>query len=125
MAAADVRRLELVRIPGSRDWDEWAVVPGETLGTAEGADAVALAGLVAGLPDGEPMRCFSPVYALRAHGAAETLFEIAFCFRCHNALVVVPNGGRPGLVAFGADSPSGQALLARFKAADRTAPGGA
>ncbi|WP_410614291.1 hypothetical protein [Amycolatopsis sp. lyj-109] len=120
--AADIRRVELVRISSSREWDEWDAVPGETLGTAEGAAAEALVELVAGLPDGESMRCFIPVYALKVHGAADVLVEIAFCFRCHNALVVVPGGGRPGLVAFEPDSPAGRKLLARFKAADPAAP---
>ncbi|MER6796214.1 hypothetical protein [Amycolatopsis mediterranei] len=119
---ADIRRVELVRVGNSREWDEWDAVPGETLGSVVGADAAAIAGLVAGLPDGESMRCFSPAYALKAHGAEGVLVEIAFCFRCHNALVVVPGGGRPGLVAFEPDSPAGRALLARFKAVDRTTP---
>ena len=123
VSATDVRRAQLVRIRSSREWDEWNTVPGETLGWAEGGDAAAIVRLVADLPDGESMRCFSPVYALKVHGAEGVLVELAFCFRCHNALVVVPGGGRPGLVAFEPGSPAGQALLARFKAVDPAAVG--
>jgi hypothetical protein len=120
VAAADVRRVELLSIASSRDWDEWDTVPGETLDEVAGADAAAIVRLVADLPDAESMmRCFNPAYALKAHGAEGVLVEIAFCFRCHNALVIVPGGGRAGLVAIEPDSPAGQELLARFKAGSR------
>jgi hypothetical protein len=117
VAAADIHRVELVRIPSSREWDEWVTIPGKTLASAEGAHAAAIAGLVAALPDGESMRCFSPGYALKAHSAEGVLFEIAFCFSCHNALVIVPGGARSQLLAFDPDSPAGKELLARFRAA--------
>jgi hypothetical protein len=116
IAAADVRRVELLRVSGSPDWE---IVTERTLESAAGADAVAIVRLVAALPDGGMMRCFNPVYAIEAHGAEGVLVEVAFCFRCRNALVTVPGGGRPELFGFDVDSPAGQELLARFKAVDR------
>ncbi|VVJ16354.1 Uncharacterised protein [Amycolatopsis camponoti] len=116
--ATDVRRVDLVRVVNSSGWGGWVTVPGETLVSVTGAAASALTALVADLPDGEMMRCFIPSYALRVHGSAGLLCEIAFCFRCHNALVIVPGRGRSRLDGFDADSPAGQDLLARFRAAD-------
>ncbi|MEV6829435.1 hypothetical protein [Amycolatopsis sp. NPDC051102] len=116
LTPADVRRVELRRVSTDRGGD---VVPGDLLASVTGADAVALVQLVADLPDDGMMRCFNPVYALEAHGAAGLLAEVAFCFRCHNALVAVPGGGRRELFGFDPGSAAGQALLARFKAVDR------
>jgi hypothetical protein len=113
---ADVRRVELLRVSTGREGD---VVPGTSLGSVTGADAVAIVQLVADLPDDGMMRCFSPVYGLEVHGAAGLLVKLAFCFRCHNAGVAVPGGDRRELIGFDPASPAGQELLARFKAADQ------
>lgn len=86
-----------------------------------GPGAVAIAQLVADLPDGGMKRCFNAVYALELHGTAGLLAEIAFCFRCHNALVAVPGRDRAELPGIDTGSAAGQELLARFKAADRPA----
>ncbi|NBH07871.1 hypothetical protein [Amycolatopsis sp. SID8362] len=118
----DVRRADLIRVEGDREWERWTTVPGPVLESVTGADATALVGLVADLPDADMMRCYHPVYALRAHGAEGVLFELAFCFRCHNALGFA-GGAQTGLEGFDADSPAGQELLGRFRAADPNAAG--
>ncbi|EOD69635.1 hypothetical protein [Amycolatopsis vancoresmycina] len=116
VSPADVRRIELLRVMPSPEGD---VVPIGPLGSVAGPDAVAIAQLVADLPDDEMMRCFNPVYALELHGAAGLLAEIAFCFRCHNARIALPGQDRAELIGFDPGSAAGQELLARFKAADR------
>ena len=121
---ADVHRVELLRVSTDREGD---VVRRDPLAAVSGADAAAIAQLVADLPDGEIKRCFNPVYGLEVRGAAGVLVEIAFCFRCHSALVAVPGGDRSEFLGFDPGSAAGRELLARFKAADRpgTRPVGA
>ncbi|WP_370967116.1 hypothetical protein [Amycolatopsis sp. cg9] len=117
---ADVRRVDLIRVEGDREWEQWTTVPGPVLESATSADATALVKLVADLPDAGMMRCYHPVYALRAHGEEGVLFEIAFCFRCHNALGFA-GGAQTTLDGFDPESPAGQELRRRFRAADPTA----
>ena len=117
--AQRIERFECVRITDI-ETQLWASVPGETIGVWEGQDVTAVAELISRLPDGEMYRCFVPHYGIRAHSADAVLFEIAFCFRCHNALVLRPGDeGQGELTAFDADSPSAQDLLGRFKAIDQ------
>ncbi|ATY14728.1 hypothetical protein CU254_33185 [Amycolatopsis sp. AA4] len=116
-AANQIRRFEGLRITDIETQD-WASVPGEVLGEWDGEDAAAVAELLAELPDGELMRCFLPRYGIRAHGSAGVLFEIAFCFRCHGALTLLPGRGEQDLIAFDAGSAPAQRLLEKFKALD-------
>jgi hypothetical protein len=109
----DVQRFECLRITDI-ETHLWSSIPGKSIGAWDGEDATAVAELVASLPAGEVYRCFTPRYGIRAHAADAVLFEIAFCFRCHGALILRP--GQRELVAFGADSPPAQELLGRFKA---------
>jgi hypothetical protein len=116
--SADIELIEVLRVTDQRDWHAWTTVPGEEFALWEG-DAVrdALA-LIADLPDGVSYRCFVLGYGIRAHSADALLFEIAFCFRCHNAMVIGPAHTRKGLVTFDADSAAAQELLRRLRAAD-------
>ncbi len=118
----DARRADLIRVAGDREWEQWTSVPGPVLESVTGAGAEALVRLVSELPDAGMMRCYHPVYALRVHGAEGVLFEIAFCFRCHNALGFA-GGAQATLEGFDPDSPAGQELRRRFRAADPNAAG--
>lgn len=112
-----VQRLECVRIDDPTGSHQWTEVPGTVTGTWLGDEAQEVLGLVADLPPGEIMRCFMPGYGIRAHGAGQLLFEVAFCFQCHNALILQPAPHeRRDMVGFGADSQRAQDLLALFKA---------
>ena len=72
--------------------------------------------LIAGLPAGEPRRCFHPGWGIRVHGAAGQLFEIAFCFSCHNARIWGPDlPVEQQSQAFDAESPGAVDLLRRFR----------
>ena len=121
--APQVRRVDCIRIKYDMErylWHLATSVPGETTGSWEDADASAIIDLVADLPDGEVMRCFSPGYGIRAHGADGILFEIAFCFHCHIALILSPGQQEQrGGGGFDPDSPPAQALLAKFRACDQ------
>ena len=119
-SAPQIERVECVRIASIDNWHQWAGIPGVTIGAWDGTDAAAIAGLVADLPGGQLMRCFTPRYGIRAHDADAILFEIAFCFRCHGALVLQPGRDEPGkLVGFAPDSPPARDLLARFRSTDQ------
>ncbi|MFJ8435893.1 hypothetical protein ACIQ9P_31785 [Kitasatospora sp. NPDC094019] len=82
-------------------------------------------GLVAELPDDELHRCFVPAYGIRAHSSTDLLFEVAFCFRCHGALLLEP--GVPSAVrriqGFDPDSVPGRELLGLFRACAGTVDG--
>jgi hypothetical protein len=65
------------------------------------------------LPEDEQMRCFNPQYGIRLRSGTTVLAEVAFCFRCHNALVI-PSAHTPGLTTwftFDPDSSPAQELL--------------
>ncbi|MFJ8677630.1 hypothetical protein [Streptomyces sp. NPDC093589] len=111
------QRLECVRIEDPTGSHQWTGVPGTTTGTWLDKEALEILDLVADLPTGDVMRCFMPGYGIRAHNADQLLFEIAFCFQCHNALILQPAPHkRRDLVGFKADSRRAQDLLALFKA---------
>ncbi|MET9230482.1 hypothetical protein [Lentzea sp. NPDC003310] len=94
--------------------EAWTI-QGDLLGTWEGKEASAVLALVAKLPTADPMRCFSPGYAIWAHDAnGEVLFDLEFCFGCFWVGVREP-GGRQRLVAFDAGSAPAQELLAGFR----------
>ena len=99
----------------ARRLEAWTIA-GDLLGSWEDAEAAEVLALVASLPAGEPMRCFSPAYAIWAHDADdEVLFDLEFCFGCF-WVGVREAGDRQHLVAFDAKSTRAQELLARFKA---------
>jgi hypothetical protein len=107
------------RMPSSatraRRLEAWTI-EGELLGSWEDAEASAVLALIAKFPAGEPMRCFNPGYAIWARTAdGQVLFDLEFCFECF-WVGVRQAGKRQHLVAFDADSPPAQELLARFKA---------
>lgn len=110
-------RLECIRIDDSSNWHRWTSVPGTTLGFWQGREAAEILGQVAELPAGGVMRCFRPGFGIRAHSADQVLFEIAFCFECHNALLFQPApGDRGDLIGFKADSRRAMDLLSLFRA---------
>ncbi|MGW6448718.1 hypothetical protein [Lentzea sp. NPDC055074] len=95
--------------------EAWTVA-GDLLGSWEGPDASDILALVANFPTGEPMRCYSPEYAIWAHSTGgDVLFDLEFCYECHR-VGVREQGDRQRLVAFNAGSSPAQELLARFKA---------
>lgn len=94
--------------------EAWTV-KGDLLGSWNDAEVSAILSLIASLPSGEPMRCFSPGYAIWAHAAdGEVLFDLEFCFECF-WVGVREAGKRRHLVAFDTDSPPARELLAHFK----------
>ncbi|MFP8885054.1 MULTISPECIES: hypothetical protein [Streptomyces] len=105
---------------GHTSWSE--AVPGEEFGLWDGDEAEELLGLLAALPAGERMRCFIPRYGLRLHTAGGDARDIAFCFRCHTALVLGPGGAREW-PAFDGESAPARELLCRFRAAGAQATG--
>jgi hypothetical protein len=67
------------------------------------------------------MRCFVPRFAVRLRNGAVVLAEVAFCFRCHNALVIPSQRGpeTPAWFTFDPDSEPAQELLRRFQSFER------
>jgi hypothetical protein len=120
--ASRVCLIEVVRITDPmRAYDAGSVV-GEDVAIWGEEHARQVLDLISGLPDSEMHRCFVPGYGIRAHSPTEVLFEIAFCFRCHGALLtgpLVPSQLR-GIQTFEPDSPSGRELLDRFRACRET-----
>src|SRR5689334_23178341 len=106
------RSPEGVRIDDPSDSHLWTAVPGTTIGTRVGNEASEILDLVADLPAGDIARCFIPGYGIRARSADQLLFEIAFCFRCNNALIFqqVPHQRRD-FIGFNGDSRQAQDLL--------------
>ncbi|MDY0813004.1 hypothetical protein [Kitasatospora purpeofusca] len=117
--APETDLVEVVRITARPD--SGAVV-GDVLEIRVEEQARQVLDLVSELPGGELHRCFAPAYGVRAHSSTDLLFEIAFCFRCHGALVLgpgVPSGLR-GLQGFDPDSGPGRELLDLFRACAAT-----
>ncbi|MFD9064147.1 hypothetical protein ACFVZ3_21785 [Kitasatospora purpeofusca] len=114
--------IEVVRITARPDSD---AVVGDVLEIRVEEQARQVLDLVSALPGSEIHRCFAPAYGLRAHNSTDPLFEIAFCFRCHGALVLGPGGTpgpvRRGLQGFDPDSGPGRELLDLFRACAGTA----
>jgi hypothetical protein len=102
-----------VDLAGDPDWGAWKVVPGRVVGTWEGERVSAVLDLVATLPEDEAMRCFVPRYAIRLRRGPLVLAEVAFCFRCHNALGIPSpdNPQTPPWFTFDPDSKPAQELL--------------
>lgn len=95
--------------------EAWTI-QGDLLGSWEGPEVAPVLALVASLPAGDPMRCFTPAYAIWAHGAdGEVLFDLEFCFGCF-WVGVREAGERQDLVAFDAESAPARQLLAWFQA---------
>ncbi|MFD4907312.1 hypothetical protein [Kitasatospora purpeofusca] len=118
--AAETDLIEVVRITARPDTD---AVVGDVLEIWVEEEARQALDLVSALPGGELHRCFAPAYGLRAHSSTDPLFEIAFCFRCHGALVLgrgLPSRLR-GLQGFDPDSRPGRELLDLFRACAGTA----
>ncbi|MFJ6623151.1 hypothetical protein ACIQOW_36970 [Kitasatospora sp. NPDC091335] len=117
--AAQTELIEVVRITAPTDS---GTLVGDVLEIWVEDQAREVLNLVAELPGDELHRCFVPSYGIRAHSSADLLFEIAFCFRCHSALLLgagVPAGLRR-IQGFDPDSGPGRELLERFRAcADR------
>ncbi|MFE0458415.1 hypothetical protein ACFW1A_04025 [Kitasatospora sp. NPDC058965] len=109
--------LEVVRITDPMGWFGWTdSVPGETLDLW--TDAQPVLDLVAAMPAGTRMRCFSPRYALRAHADAGVLFEIAFCFECQVA-GLYSTAGKLASQTFDPAAAPAVDLLRRFRRAAR------
>jgi hypothetical protein len=120
--ASRVCLIEVVRITDPvRAYDAGRVV-GEDLAIWEEEHTRQVLDLVSRLPGSEMHRCFVPGCGIRAHGPAEVPFEIAFCFRCHGALLNGPHvpSQLRGIQTFDPDSPSGRELLDRFRACQET-----
>ncbi len=112
--------IEVVRIAAPTTVHAAGAVVGEDLAIWDEEHSRQVLNLIAEVPAGELHRCFAPAYGIRAHSAAALLFDIAFCFRCHGALLLgsgVPSGLR-GIQGFDADSPAAHALLDRFRACE-------
>ncbi|MFJ8960793.1 hypothetical protein ACIRG5_15545 [Lentzea sp. NPDC102401] len=93
--------------------EAWTI-QGDLLGSWERSEASTILTLVASLPTGDPMRCFSPAYAIWAHAAdGAVLFDLEFCFGCF-WVGVRETDEHQELVAFDADSLPAQELLSRF-----------
>jgi len=120
--ADHVREIDVVAVDLARDgdWSRWRTVPGEVIGTWAGEQVHVALDLVAALPEAEQMRCFIPRFALRLRNETVVLAEVAFCFRCHNALCISsPHGPKtPTWFTFDPESEPAQDLLRRFRALD-------
>ncbi|MFE2728465.1 hypothetical protein [Kitasatospora sp. NPDC059327] len=117
--AAQTKLIEVVRITAPTDS---GTLVGDVLEIWVEDQAREVLNLVAELPGDELRRCFVPGYGIRAHSSADLLFEIAFCFRRHGALLLgagVPAGLRR-IQGFDPDSGPG----ANFSNASVPAPGG-
>ncbi|WP_405737517.1 hypothetical protein OG607_34625 [Streptomyces sp. NBC_01537] len=99
-------------------------VPGEEIGLWAGEDIEQILDLIREAPAGIRMRCFTPGYGIRAHGADLPdwpLFEIAFCFACNGALLLGPDIPEDlrGIQLFDPDSTPGKELLRRFRVCEQ------
>jgi hypothetical protein len=117
--AQQVGEIDLIDVDLERDpdWSGWKAVPGEVVGTWDGESVVTVLGLVAALPEAEQMRCFVPGYAIRLRRGPLTLAEVAFCFRCRNALGLpsAHSPQTPTWFTFNPDSEPARQLLRLFK----------
>jgi hypothetical protein len=75
---------------------------------------------VAALPEAEQTRCFVPSFAVRLRNGPVVLAEVAFCFRCRNAMGIASEHSpkTPRWFTFDPDSESAQELLGRIRALD-------
>lgn len=113
-----VDRIDVVSIGPVDNWNRWSTLPGPVIGTWPGDRARTVLDLVAVLPESSQARCFLPRYGIRVFSASTVLAEVAFCFRCHNALIVAPESTPhlPRWFTFDPASPPGEELLHLFRA---------
>ncbi|WP_329104063.1 hypothetical protein OG792_28595 [Micromonospora sp. NBC_01699] len=116
--ARDVREIDVIAVELDRDphWGGWDTVPGDVIGTWEDERVHEVLGLVAALPEAEGMRCFVPSYAIRLRRGWSTLAEVAFCFQCHNGLLLTSGIADTDMFTFDPDSKPAVELLRRFRA---------
>ena len=123
--ARQIQNIDVVAVALNRspDWNRWTAVPGEVVGTWSGENVRVALALIASLPEAEQMRCFTPSYGIRLRAGTSVLAEVAFCFRCHNALGL-PSAHTPNLpnwFTFDPDSTPAQQLLRLFRECGRPA----
>jgi hypothetical protein len=119
-ASAQTELIEVVRITLAMRDPFSDALAGEDVALWASDEVQQTPALIIDLPEGEKRRCFSPGWGIRAHGPTALLFEIAFCFSCNGARLWGPEvpAEHESIHAFDADSPSGRALLTRFRAAE-------
>jgi len=117
--AGQVQDIDVVAVALGRspNWSQWTALPGEVIGTWSGETVGVALELIAALPEAEQMRCFTPSYGIRLRTGTAVLAEVAFCFRCRNALALptahTPNV--PGWFTFDPGSAPAQQLLQMFR----------
>ncbi|MEV5706481.1 hypothetical protein [Actinoallomurus sp. NPDC052274] len=108
--------IEVVRITDPARHLVSDELTGDTVAIWEGDEVRQALALVAELPGSEPYRCFLPGWGIRAHGATDPLFEIAFCFRCHGARFWGPDlSSERRRQTFDGGSVTALELLRRFR----------
>ncbi|MYV44279.1 hypothetical protein [Streptomyces sp. SID2888] len=114
--------IEVVRITDPMRHLSASNLVGDDVAIWEAAQVSDALTLISSAPDSELRRRFTPGWGIRAHGATDLLFQIAFCFHCHGARLWGP--GVPveldGIHGFDPDSPPALELLQRFRG---SAPG--
>jgi hypothetical protein len=105
-------RIDVVAVELDDRLPRWTSVPGPVIATWTGDRVGEVLRLVEALPADEQMRCFLPRYGTRVFAGDTVLAEVAFCFRCHNAMAYEP---APGHFTFDPESPPARALLALFR----------
>ncbi|MFF5403846.1 hypothetical protein ACFY8K_03755 [Streptomyces misionensis] len=120
VAVAATVLIEVVRI-SALPIQRGAPFPGRAVAHWTGKEVADALALIGALPSSQQHRCgFSPGWSVRAYEDSLdlALFEAAFCFSCHEVRMHGP--AVPSELTtqfFDADTPSGQALLAMFRAA--------
>ncbi|MCX4637858.1 hypothetical protein OG775_22470 [Streptomyces platensis] len=116
LAHGKTQFIEVVRITDPVRTHTAAGLVGNAVARWDGKQAQQTMTLIADLPVGEPYRCFTPGWGIRACSPTSLLFEIAFCPSCHGARL-----WGPALPAeqqhqpFNAESPVALELLRRFR----------
>lgn len=87
----EVDLIEVVRITDPARHLTSPDLAGEDVAIWEGTQVQHALTLITDLPAGARMRCFLPVWGIRAHGATHLLYEVAFCFRCNDARLWGPD----------------------------------
>jgi hypothetical protein len=115
----EVQEIDVIAVDLERDkgWSQWTSVPGDNIGTWTGEQVEVVLNLVAALPEAEQMRCFVPRFAVRLRNGPVVLAEVAFCFRCRNAMgIPSPHSPKtPTWFTFDPDSEPARELLRRFQ----------
>ncbi|TJZ95207.1 hypothetical protein [Actinacidiphila oryziradicis] len=109
--------IEVVRITDPMRHLSAEDLVGDDIAIWEAAQAQQVLALVNDLPGSEVYRCFTPGWGIRAHGATDLLFQLAFCFRCHGARLWGPAvpAEQEGIHSFDPDSPPARELLQRLR----------